>query len=107
MNPRFILSPDARADLESAVRWYRRKNIDLSRRLRAQVAATFLAIARNPKSFVRVNNTFVRRALVARFPYSIYFRFIRNTVFVLRIRHQRRADINWKQHKNNWQADNE
>src|SRR5690349_1583374 len=92
MSPHIILSPEARANLRSAVRWYRRHNVNLSRRFETHVSATLLRIARHPNSFVSVS-TLVRRALVTRFPYSIYFTVHANRVFVLRIRHQRRADL--------------
>lgn len=90
MSRRIILSPDARANLQSAARWYRREDMNLSRRFKAEVWATFFRIARHPCAFVRVHGAF-RRAVVARFPYSIYFTFDAKRVFVSAIRHQRRA----------------
>ena len=115
MSPRIILSPDARADLESAAGWYRRENTDLSRRFEAEVWATLLRIVRHPNSFVRVGYVrvgnvrldSVRRAVMARFPYSIYFTFRANRVHVIGIRHQRRADAVSSQRKNTWQADDD
>ena len=104
MSPRIILSPGARANLQSAARWYRRQDPDLSRRFEAQVWATLLRIARHPYSFVRVYYV-VHRALVTRFPYSIYFTFDGNLVRVLGIRHQRRADYVRTNRINDWQAD--
>src|SRR5688572_25200220 len=106
MNPRIILSPDAQADLDSAARWYRRVNIDLSRRFRAEVAATLLRVMRHPNSFVCVKSV-TRRALMTRFPYSIYFTFHANCVLVQRIRHQRRGDALWSQSRPDWQADDD
>ena len=37
MSRRIILSPDARANLQSAARWYRREDMNLSRRFKAEV----------------------------------------------------------------------
>lgn len=106
MSPRIILSPDARAEFESAARWYLRQEVDLSRRFEAEVSATLWRIARYPHSFVRVADG-SHRASMRRFPYSIYFTFRANRVLVLSIRHQRRAGIGWTQRKNNWQVDDD
>ena len=97
MSRRIILSPDARADLESAARWYRRKEINLSHRFRAEVRSTLLRIARNPYSFMRYDVA-VRRACMDRFRYYIFFRFNADEVFVRAIIHQRRSDAIWKDH---------
>jgi plasmid stabilization system protein ParE len=96
MNRRIILSPDARADLTAAARWYHHKEIDLSRRFRAEVYSMLLRIAQHPYAFVRVYAA-VRRARMDRFPYYIYFSFYADSVIVITIRHQRRADPGWQQ----------
>ena len=95
MSRHIILSPDAAADLDVAVQWYRRTEIALSRCFRAEVRLTVLRIARHPYASVRVNDR-VRRVLTNRFPYRIDFTFDANIVLVLAITHQRRADAGWK-----------
>ena len=91
MNRRVILSPDARANWEDAARWYHRHEKNLSRRFSAEVQSMLLRIARHPYAFVRVRSG--RRATLSRFPYYIFFMFDGATVFVIGIRHQRRANI--------------
>jgi toxin ParE1/3/4 len=95
MNRRIILSPDARADLNAAARWYRHQEINLSRRFKAEVRSMLLRIARHPYAFVREDAAF-RRARMTRFPYYIYFRFNADKVRVTAIIHQRRSDAIWK-----------
>ena len=90
MSYRIILSPDARADLRSAVRWYKQKEIDLSLRFRAQLQATLRDIVRLPHAFTLMDDGW-RRALMRRFPYYVYFTFDGNTVVVNGIVHQRRG----------------
>ena len=92
---RIILSPGARADIEEAARWYRRKETHLYQRFKAEVHSTLLRIAQHPYSFVRQNGAF-RRACTNRFPYYIYFRFNADAVFVRTVTHQRRSDAIWK-----------
>ncbi len=100
MNRRIILSPDAWADFESAARWYRRKERNLSGRFKAEVQTTLLRIARHPYVSLGVANG-VRRVLLNRFPYQIHFRFNVDTVLVLAITHQRRSDAIWQDAKIN------
>ena len=91
MNRLIILSPDARADWEDAAWWYHRHEKNLSRRFNAEVHSMLLRIARHPYAFMRVR--LGRRATMDRFPYYIFFTFDAARVYVIAIRHQRRADI--------------
>jgi len=51
-------------------------------------------IAQNPFQFP-VIPAGVRRALLTRFPYSIFFTLNKDIVFVIAVVHQRRADDVW------------
>ena len=95
MSRRIILSPDARADLDAAARWYRRTDINLSHRFRSEVRSTILRTAQYPYASLRVDDR-VRRVLTNRFRYRIDFDFNASNVRVLAITHQRRADTVWK-----------
>jgi plasmid stabilization system protein ParE len=89
MSRRIILSPDAQADIRSAVRWYQHKETNLSFRFKAELRTSLRRIARYPFEFPRVNDL-VRRALMKRFPYLIYFTLNQDRVFVVAILHQHR-----------------
>jgi plasmid stabilization system protein ParE len=95
MSRRIILSPDARADLDAAGRWYRRKEIGLSHRFRAEIRTSLLRVAQYPYASLWVDDL-ARRVLTNRFRYRIDFNFDANTVLVLAITHQRRQDTVWK-----------
>ena len=86
-----ILSPDAIGQIRSAVRWYVRKDINLPRRFSAELNETLDRIAENPKQYPLVDDL-IRRAVMKRFPYSVYFTFSAGTVYVLRILHQRQLN---------------
>jgi len=90
MSHRIILSPGARADIRSAVAWYRRLDIDVPFRFIAETQAILRRIAQNPKAFPIVRNV-TRRALMNKFPYIVYFRLHANSVVVRAILHQRRS----------------
>lgn len=91
MSYRIILSPDAHADLRSAIRWYKQEQIDLSLRFKARIQATLHGIVQRPLAF-RLMEDGKRRALMRRFPYYIYFTFDGSTVVVTAIVHQRRGN---------------
>jgi plasmid stabilization system protein ParE len=97
MNRRIILSPDARADLTSIARWYRRKQLDLALRFGAEVREALFRIARFPHAFSCVDPiSNVRRLSMGRFRYYIYFTVTPDIVRVRGIIHQRRADAVWE-----------
>jgi toxin ParE1/3/4 len=94
MRRRIIPSPDAEADLESAKRWYQLKEAKLSSRFRMETQKALRRIVRNPLQFPIVYEG-VRRALLKRFPYSIYFTLNKDSVFVIAVVHQRRSVDAW------------
>ena len=83
-----ILSPDAYGHIRSATRWYVLKEINLPGRFLAELDEILDSIAENPYRFRRVRGS-VRRALMKRFPYSVYFVLAVDTVYVAGILHQR------------------
>ncbi len=91
MNRRIILSPDARADIGSAARWYQREQASLSFRFRAEIRSTLQRIARYPYAYPRVDDEF-RCAVMLPFPYYIFFTLDPDTVVVMAVVHQHRAD---------------
>jgi plasmid stabilization system protein ParE len=106
MSRRIILSPDARVDLDTTARWYRRKETNLSRRFKAEVDITLFRVARHPYASLRVNDR-VRRVLMNRFPYRVDFSLDDTGVTVLAITHQRRSDAIWKDRINNVPEDDQ
>ena len=99
MTRRIILSPGARSDIQSSVRWYARKSIDHSFRFKVETRTTLRRIAQHPYAFPLVN-ALVRRALMKMFPYSIYFTVNEDSVFVIAVLHQRRAGTLWVDRSN-------
>ena len=77
-----ILSPDAEADLDSAFRWYLRIDLNLAFRFRLETVATLRRVKTFPYQFPIIN-LITRRALLKRFPYSIYFDLNGDEVFVI------------------------
>jgi plasmid stabilization system protein ParE len=92
MKYQVILSPDARVGISSAVRWYQQKDPDLAFRFLLKTNTTINRIRQYPYSFPRWKGL-IRRAVLHRFPYSIFFVLMKEFVVVMAIRHQRQSDI--------------
>lgn len=89
------LRMDARADLVDAALWYENQKRGLSEDLYASIGQALEAIRERPQSFPVVRKD-VRRALVKRFPYAIYFRRKEDYILVLAIIHTARSSRVWR-----------
>src|SRR5215218_363169 len=96
MNYRIVLSPDAKADVHSARQWYRRIDPNLAFQFSSEGRTAVDRIAQFPFQFPLVNGA-VRRALLKRFPYAIYYHFDSDKASVIAVLHQRRSDAVWRQ----------
>ena len=95
MKYRSVLSPGARADIRSAVRWYQRIDPNLAYRFAREAFATLRRIRKFPYQFPIIEGQ-TRRALLKRFPYSIFFILKKDGPFVIAVVHQRRSDKFWR-----------
>lgn len=98
---RIILSPDAKADMRSTIRWYQRTDPNLALRFKLETRATLRRIARFPYQFSSIEGTF-RRANLKHFRYAIFFSVEKDRVVVSAVVHQRRADSVWKSRGNGY-----
>ena len=89
MNYHVILSPDATEDFRAVIRWYFEIQPQLSLRFDAEIAAVLRRLGQNPYKFP-VSYKSLRKALLKRFQYTVYFTLIAKGVFVMTIIHQRR-----------------
>ena len=89
------LSPRARADVQQAFDWYGSKRQGLGDEFIAALDEVLEQVADNPTAFQRFRRG-VRRALIRRFPYSVYFRIEDEYVFVLAVFHSSRNPAKWK-----------
>jgi plasmid stabilization system protein ParE len=69
---RLRLTPEAELDLDEAHLWYHTQTPDRAADFLAAVDACLATIQRHPQSFTLVDST-MRRALVRRFPYAIFY----------------------------------
>jgi len=90
-----IVRPRALADIDSALAWYAQRGAALSQRLLDELDVVFERISENPGQFPLVADS-VQRALIRKFPYSVYFVVSGDLAAIIAVIHQSRQPIDWK-----------
>jgi len=83
-------------DLASAYGWYEEQRAGLGEEFLAAVDASFEAIEEFPEMFARVHGE-IRRAVVSRFPYAVFYRIEPKRLVVLAVLHMARDPKLWPQ----------
>lgn len=83
------ISPFAINDLEESFEYYNHKVEKLGNKFAEEVDNTFVQIKRNPKQFEKPYKE-IRKALVNRFPFIIFFTIKNKTIYILAIFHSSR-----------------
>ncbi|MCA1805651.1 MAG: type II toxin-antitoxin system RelE/ParE family toxin [Xanthomonadaceae bacterium] len=95
MNYKLILWQDAEKDLAQAYKWYNEKVPGLGFDFLAVVERVLESIQDNPLRFPVMYRK-VRRALVSRFPFGIFFVTEEERVVVLAVMHTARDPAKWR-----------
>ena len=89
------LRPEAEQDLADAAAWYEEQRQGLGHEFLDEVLTMLSSIAKNPLMYPDVyRNT--RRAVIHRFPFSVYFRVEIETIVVVAVMHGSRNPRRWK-----------
>lgn len=80
----------AQLELDESVSWYENKRVGLGTEFRIEIEKHLDRIAMQPKQFRQIRGQ-VRRVVLKRFPYSIYFLPEVDRIIVLAVFHARRA----------------
>ena len=89
-----IIRPEADAELGEAFEWYETRVPGLGSDFILAIDATLAGILRNPRQHPRVHKT-VRRALLRRFPYEIFFALGDHHIVILAVFHAKRNPKRW------------
>ena len=95
MNLPLVLRAEARADFDEAFDWYEAQRPGLGIDFAARVQDVFDRISANPLLHAAVFQD-VRKAVVQRFPYCVFYRVEASQVLVLAVFHTRRDPSNWQ-----------
>lgn len=95
MSRRLVLRPEAENDIAEAARWYEEQRSGLSLEFRSALDQTLFAIESNPDLYTQVYRD-VRRALLRRFPYGVFYVRRAEEVIVAAILHTSRNPRRWR-----------
>ena len=95
MKRRTFVRPEAQNDIREAARWHEDREFGLGLRFMREVRTSLEHISDSPLRFPIIEEN-VRRALLHKFPYSIYFVNEPDSVSIIAVLHQHRRPDAWK-----------
>jgi plasmid stabilization system protein ParE len=95
MRPRLLVEAEAEAEIDEAFRWYEGRAAGLGSEFLRAVSAAFALMRRNPEQCPRVRGD-IRRVLVRRFPYAIYYVVEPDQIAVFAVVHTRQHPRRWQ-----------
>lgn len=96
MPKKLILTPKAEKDFDDAHNWYESQDPGLGKEFLRCVDIKMASVLRAPHQYQIVYKNIVQRALVNRFPFSIYFVEQKVAISVFAILHQHRNPESWR-----------
>ncbi len=95
MSRRLIVRPEAEIDIAAARQWYEERQRGLSLEFRAALNETLLQVEANPELYARVYRD-LRRALLKRFPYGVFYVLLPQIISVVAVLHTSRSPSLWR-----------
>ena len=95
---RLVAQPRADFDVAGAYRWYEDERAGLGLQFLQELRAAYDRIAEDPLRYQQLESG-IRRALVRRFPYAIYFAVDSYVVVVLAVLHVGRNPAEWQRRR--------
>ncbi len=90
-----LLRPEARVDLLDAFHWYQKQQAGLGHDFKLCVDNALSKLVKNPSFYKKVHND-IRRVIIKKFPFGIFYVVQENEVIILAVLHARRNPIKWK-----------
>jgi plasmid stabilization system protein ParE len=95
MNYVLVFRPEVRAELKETYTWYESQQLGLGDEFIDCVDEMLSRICLMPEAYAVVYRD-VRRAVVQRFPFAVYYRIVSSRVIVTAIFHGRRDPKSWQ-----------
>jgi len=89
------IAPPAEREVAEAVDWYRSKSPIAADTFRAIVFDAVEMILHSPLSWPKVSDRGVRKLVLPRYPYSMFYSVAGDIVMILAVTHHRRGPRNW------------
>lgn len=93
--PEIIVQPAAEAEISEAFRWYEDKDEGLGSEFMRSLDATLSAIQRSPTGFAVIHKQ-VRRVMLRRFPYGVFYLYENEKIIVIACFHVSRDPKQWQ-----------
>ena len=94
-----IFHAEAEVDLREAIAYYETQRKGLGRELRLEIEATTQRLQRNPKLYPLHDRRGTRKAVVHRFPYTIFFAELEDSLWVAAVAHHKRRPSYWRKRR--------
>ncbi|MEL7224764.1 MAG: type II toxin-antitoxin system RelE/ParE family toxin [Cyanobacteria bacterium P01_D01_bin.36] len=94
MSYSLVIRPEAEFDIQDAYKYYESKETGLGSEFVRAVDACLSKVGRNPESYPVVHKQ-IRRSLLRRFPYGIFYIIENTTIVVIACFHAKRSPKNW------------
>ena len=85
---------EAQLDVQEAFQFYQDKSEGLGFEFMRSLDASLQSIRRNPQAYQTIYNE-VRRVLLRKFPYALFYLVEENRIVVIACFHQKRSEIDW------------
>lgn len=95
---RLVSEPKADVDIEAAFEWYEKEQPGLGGEFLDELRATYHRIVDGPFKYQHLRSG-IRRALLRRFPYAVYFAVEGTVIVVLAVLHARRDPEEWQRRR--------
>ncbi|HQT71951.1 MAG TPA: type II toxin-antitoxin system RelE/ParE family toxin [Thiobacillus sp.] len=95
MSRSLVFRKQARQEFDAASDWYERERPGLGQAFLSEVDRVLQIIVNNPDAFPEVPAG-IRKAVVKRFPYCLYFRIRGEAIVVLAVFHSARNPVVWQ-----------
>ncbi len=90
------LRSDAETDIEEAAKWYEKQREGLGDEFLDEVLSVFETISNNPYVYAVIHRR-IRRAIINRFPFGIYYRIEEDSLVIIAVMHGSRHPKRWQQ----------
>ena len=95
MTRQLVVSREARSDISEAIAWLGDVSPSLPSRFKLELENVYASILEHTQMYPVVHKTF-RRALLRRFPYSVFYVVEPAVVLIAGVVHHSRDDTTWK-----------
>lgn len=92
---RLVAEPAADQDVEAAFEWYQSEREGLGLEFLDELRAAYGRVSEGPLKYREIRSG-IRRALLRRFPYAVYFSVEPDTVVILAVLHAHRDPAAWQ-----------